>query len=51
VFAYEGKGDAIRLLREAGADPNHPNKYGQSPVELARLVGTSDVARCFADVP
>jgi ankyrin repeat protein len=51
VFAYQGNGDAIRLLREAGADPNLLNRHGQSPVGLARLIASIDVAKHFADLP
>ncbi len=50
VFAYESDDEVIRLLREAGADPTLQNYHGQSPVGLARLIATSDVARCFADL-
>lgn len=45
-----GRGDMIRLLREAGADPWHKNTSGHSPVELAREIANYDVRQHFADL-
>lgn len=50
VFAYAGDDATIRALRVAGADPRSGNRHGQSPVGLARLIATPDVARLFEDV-
>jgi ankyrin repeat protein len=50
VFASKGKGDLIALLRAAGADPNRANRYGTSPLELARRIGNYDVAQHFTDL-
>jgi ankyrin repeat protein len=51
VFNSRGRGELIELLRSRGADPHHVNRSGQTPVGLARLIGNSDVARFFADLP
>jgi len=50
TFDSEGRGDMIQLLREAGADPLHKNKYGASPLDLARLIANYDVEQWFADL-
>jgi uncharacterized protein len=50
VFNSQGRGDMISLLRQRGADPSAPNKSGQTPVGLARLIDNYDVARFFADL-
>ena len=51
VFNSRGRGELIRMLRDRGADVLHANKAGQTPVELARLIGNFDVAQYFTDVP
>jgi ankyrin repeat protein len=51
IFSSRGDGELILLLREAGANPRAANKYGVSPVSLARSVANYDLARFFADVP
>lgn len=51
TFNSNGRGDIIVMLREAGADPLHVNKFGQTPVGLARLIANYDVAQYFADLP
>lgn len=52
VFNCDGKrGDFIELLRTHGADPMLPNKAGQTPVGLARLIDNYDVGQFFEDVP
>lgn len=50
TFDSRGRGDMIRLLREAGADPLHQNNYGHSPVELARMIANYNVEQYFADL-
>ncbi len=50
VFASEGRGDMIALLRRRGADPFAINVAGQSPLGLSRLIANYDVARHFADL-
>lgn len=50
VFAYAGDGTTITTLRDAGANPLLTNASDQSPVGLARLIATSDVARFFNDM-
>ena len=50
VFESEGRGELIALLLEHGADPRKPNKTGQTPLGLARLVANYDVAQFFADL-
>jgi uncharacterized protein len=51
IFASKGEGELIGLLRDHGADPYLTNRYGKSPVEVARSTGGADVARFFADLP
>ena len=51
VFESEGRGDLILLLRDHGADPLHVNEAGQTPVGLARLIASHDVAKFFTDLP
>lgn len=51
VFNSRGEGEMIELLRSHGADAKKPSKSGQTPVELARLIGNYDVAQFFEDVP
>jgi ankyrin repeat protein len=51
VFYSQGRGELIRLLREAGADPQLKNKHGVSPVKLARTIANYDVRQFFSDVP
>ena len=50
VFNSNGRGELIRLLRSYGADPLYANASGQTPVGLARLIASSDVAQFFSDV-
>jgi len=45
------KGDLIGILRSHGADPDHVNRSGQTPLGLTRRIGNFDVARFFADLP
>ena len=51
AFNSRGRGELIRLLRAAGADPSHVNRAGQTPVGVARLIANYDVAQHFADLP
>lgn len=51
VFESRGAGSIIALLREAGADPHSTNSHGVSPVQLARRIGSYDVAQFFKDIP
>ena len=50
IFNSRGRGELIELLRQHGADPNHANHSGQTPLGLARLIGNFDVAQHFADL-
>jgi len=50
VFNSRGRGDMIKLLRSKGADPHYVNKFDQTPLGLARLIGNYDIARFFADL-
>jgi ankyrin repeat protein len=50
VFAYQGDGELIELLRKAGAEPSLKNNHGVSPVDLARSIANHDVAKFFTDV-
>ena len=51
VYASEGDGAVIALLRAAGADPLAANDSGVTPLALARTIANFDVARFFADLP
>lgn len=51
VFASEGEGDVIAVLRAAGADPFIPNNHGVSPLQLARSIDNYPIAHHFADLP
>jgi ankyrin repeat protein len=51
VFNSNGRGALIELLRTRGANPLSANKAGQTPAGLARLIGSSEVAKYFADLP
>lgn len=51
VFNSKGRGEVIGLLRESGADPFRSNGSGRTPVDLARLIASADVAQYFADIP
>jgi ankyrin repeat protein len=50
VFNSRGRGELIGLLRQRGADANSTNKFGVSPVGLARTIANYDVARFFNDL-
>jgi hypothetical protein len=50
VFNSKGRGELIVLLRERGADAEAVNRYGQSPLGLARLIANYDVRQYFADL-
>jgi ankyrin repeat protein len=47
VLNSKGRGEMITLLLERGADPTKPNNRGQTPLELARRMTATDVARYF----
>lgn len=51
VFESRGKGEVIKLLRAAGANPHTQNKRGISPVLLARTIASFDVRPFFDDLP
>jgi uncharacterized protein len=50
VFASQGRGELIVLLRSAGADPSLANQHGTSPLQLAERIGDYDVAQHFSDL-
>jgi ankyrin repeat protein len=50
VFESKGRGDMIALLRKAGADPNHKNHHGVSPLSLSRTIANYNVAQFFSDL-
>ncbi|MEW2121487.1 ankyrin repeat domain-containing protein [Streptomyces sp. NPDC005474] len=47
VFCSQGEGATIRLLLEAGADPDRGNAHGVSPRALAGRIANYDVAATF----
>jgi ankyrin repeat protein len=50
VFSSHGSGDLIRILRRRGANPNVMNKYGVSPIGLAKTIANYNVIQFFNDV-
>jgi ankyrin repeat protein len=50
VFSSRGRGDSIRKLLAHGADARRSNRYGQSPIGLAKSIGNYDVIQFFGDV-
>lgn len=50
VFNSRGRGELIGLLRQRGAAATSMNKFGVSPVSLARTIANFDVARFFNDL-
>ncbi|MBJ6636904.1 hypothetical protein H4K36_01065 [Streptomyces sp. DHE7-1] len=44
VYCSRGEGGTIRLLLEAGADPNRDNVHGVNPRALAGRIANYDVA-------
>ncbi len=47
VFGSNGRGEIIKLLLIAGADPGHKNNYGVSPLELAQSIANYPVLQFF----
>ena len=43
IAAHNGHANAIRLLKEFGADVNAPNKNGYTPVYVAAPVSNTNV--------
>jgi ankyrin repeat protein len=50
VFSSKEDGSVIRLLRQAGANPQAKNKHGVSPISLARTIANFDLAQYFNDI-
>jgi hypothetical protein len=50
VFNFRGEGAALRVLLEAGADPERENAHGVSPRGLAGKIANYDVAVHLPDV-
>ena len=49
VFNAEGDSRIVRILVDAGADPDQENFSGSSPRQLAGLIGNYDTSGYFAD--
>jgi len=47
VFYSRGRGDAIEILLKAGADKNHRNNIGKTPLDLAKTIANYNVTRYF----
>lgn len=47
VFNSRGRGELITILLKGGADRNHRNKRGKTPVDLARTIANYDIAKFF----
>lgn len=47
VFNSRGDATIVRLLRAAGADPDHVNAAGRTPRELAATIANYDTAFLF----
>ncbi len=50
VFESRGRPEIVGLLRAAGADPNHSNLHGVSPLQLSQTIANYEVAKLFSDV-
>ena len=50
VFESRGRGDTIKVLLAAGANPDLPNESGVSPRQLAERIANLDVARCMPPI-
>jgi ankyrin repeat protein len=50
VFASEGKGEMIQLLRRAGANPRLANNTDVSPLTLSQRIANFDVKQFFSDL-
>jgi ankyrin repeat protein len=48
VFNSRGRGEMIAVLLKAGADRNHRNKHGKTPVDLANTIANYNVAQFLA---
>lgn len=48
VFSSKGHGELIELLLLCGANKELKNKYGVSPLDLAKSIANYDVTRFFA---
>jgi uncharacterized protein len=47
VFNSRGRGELITMLLKAGGDRNHRNKYGKTPLDLARTIANYNVTQFF----
>lgn len=47
VFNSRGRGDLVTILLKAGADKNHRNKNGKSPLDLAKTIANYNIAEFF----
>jgi len=47
AFDSKGRGALISILLKAGADRNHRNRHGQTPLNLAQLIANYNVAQFF----
>jgi ankyrin repeat protein len=47
VTSSHGECEVIRVLLDAGADPDHANHSGNSALGTANLIANYDVKRCF----
>ena len=47
TFDSKGRGELITILLKAGADRNHLNKKGKTPLDLAKLIANYDVLQFF----
>ena len=47
VFNSKGHGDLISALLSAGADRDHQNKHGVSPLELAKSIANYNITQYF----
>lgn len=47
VFNSAGRGELISILLKAGADRNHRNQRGKSPLELAKTIANFNIVQFF----
>lgn len=47
VFNSQGRGDLISILLHSGAKKDHRNKYGKTPISLAKTIANYNIIQFF----
>ena len=48
VLTSKGRGDIIKFLLEKGANPNIPNYKGYTAIDMAKVIGNTDIINLFS---